>query len=250
MRAGVLLSAVSHVVLVAFALLGTPKLFDNPELASIEVDLVRPDDAELKERPPGERAPERPKDTTPAPFNPFPAQTTAPAPQAAATTPEPPPKKPMPAQQAMGPQVPSPPATPPQPSAPWIFDPANIPALMNLPAAPERGFDAEATATADLSADERAAFKAHLKTCWKLPEGMTPAQTTRVVLRVFLKANGRLAADPLLIEASASRDGPLLLKAAVRTIKDCQPYAFLPPERYKEWKVLDLTFSPRDMAGG
>ena len=36
MRSGVLISAVSHVVLVALALLGTPKLFDNPELASIE----------------------------------------------------------------------------------------------------------------------------------------------------------------------------------------------------------------------
>jgi hypothetical protein len=121
---------------------------------------------------------------------------------------------------------------------------------MNLPAAPERGFDAEATTTANLSGDDKAAFKAHLKTCWKLPEGMTPAQTTRVVLRVFLKTDGRLAGEPLLIEASASREGPVMLKAAIRTLKECQPYAFLPAEKYREWKVLDLSFSPRDMAGG
>ena len=42
----------------------------------------------------------------------------------------------------------------------------------------------------------------------------------------------------------------MLLKAAIRTLKECQPYAFLPAEKYRDWKVLDLTFSPRDMAGG
>ena len=73
---------------------------------------------------------------------------------------------------------------------------------------------------------------------------------TRVVLRIYLKRDGGLAAEPLLIEASASRDGPLLLKAAVRALKDCQPYGSLPADRYREWKVLDLSFSPREMAGG
>jgi hypothetical protein len=248
MRAGVFISGASHVVLVTLALLGTPKLFNNPELASIEVDLVRPEEAELKEKPPDEKPPEKPKDDKPAPFDPFSPQATDPTPQAAA---KPPPPRPLaPTQQARGPQVPSPAPTPPQPSTPWIFDPANIPALMNMPAAPERGFDAESTTSANLSEGERAAFKAHLKTCWKLPEGMTPAQTTRVVLRIYLKTDGRLAGEPLLIEASASREGPVLLKAAIRTLKECQPYAFLPAEKYRDWKVLDLTFSPRDMAGG
>jgi outer membrane biosynthesis protein TonB len=248
----VFISAASHVVLVALALLGTPKLFDNPELATIEVDLVRPDEAELKEKLPEEKPAEKPKEQEKPPsFDPFAPQAAEQAPQAAAKKPEPPPKPPAPTQQALGPQIPSPaPTPPPQPSTPWIFDPANIPALMNMPAAPERGFDAESTTTANLTNDERVAFKAHLKRCWKLPEGMTPAQTTRVVLRVFLKADGRLSADPLLIEASASRDGPLLLKAAIRTLKECQPYAFLPAEKYRDWKVLDLSFSPRDMAGG
>ena len=52
------------------------------------------------------------------------------------------------------------------------------------------------------------------------------------------------------VVVGASRDGPMLLKTAIRTLKDCQPYAFLPAEKYREWKVLDLSFSPRDMAGG
>jgi hypothetical protein len=89
-----------------------------------------------------------------------------------------------------------------------------------------------------------------LKKCWTLPGGISPTQNTRVVLRINLGRDGRLAGDPILIEAPASRDGPLLMQAAIRTLKDCQPYGFLPAEKYREWKALDLTFSPREMAGG
>ena len=63
-------------------------------------------------------------------------------------------------------------------------------------------------------------------------------------------ATRRLAGDPVLIEASASRDGPVVMQAAMRALKDCQPFAFLPADKYGEWKVLDLSFTPRDMAGG
>ena len=242
MRAGVFISAVSHVVLVAFALLGTPKLFDNPPLGTIEVDLVRPEEVEpSKEKPP---------DDKPADWKPL-AEKAEPWPEAAPQAqPKSQPKPPEVNQQAaLGPQIPSPGVTP-QPT-PSIFDPVNIPALLNLPNAPEKGFDSEATVTANLSGDEKAAFKAHLKKCWKLPEGMSPAQMTRVVLRIYLKRDGGLAAEPLLIEASASRDGPLLLKAAVRALKDCQPYgSSLPADKYRDWKELDLSFSPREMAGG
>jgi hypothetical protein len=138
-------------------------------------------------------------------------------------------------------------ASEPNPAA-SIFDPSNIPRLMDLPNVQENGFDAESTVQANLSGDERAAFKAHLRKCWKVPDGLAPA--TRVVLRISLRPNGALAAEPLLIEASASRDGPTVLQAAKRALKECQPFAFLPPEKYREWKVLDLSFTPRDMAGG
>ena len=71
-----------------------------------------------------------------------------------------------------------------------------------------------------------------------------------MVLRIYLRRDARLAGDPVLIEASASRDGPAVMQAAMRALKDCQPFAFLPADKYGEWKVLDLSFTPRDMAGG
>jgi hypothetical protein len=40
--------------------------------------------------------------------------------------------------------------------------------------------------------------------------------------------------------------GPLLMKGAISALEACQPYAMLPPDRYGEWKVLDLSFTPQD----
>ncbi len=242
MRSGVLISAVSHIALVALALFGTPKLFDNPELAAIEVDLVRPDEVE--------RPKEKPPEDKPADWNPL-SQQSPPQPE---TAPQAQPKSPPPPQAnqqaAFGPQGASPAPSPQAQTSPWIFDPVNIPALLDLPNSPDKGFDSEATTTANLPANDKAAFKAHLKKCWTLPGGMSPAQTTRVVLRIYLRRDGRLAGEPVLIEASASREGPLLMQAAIQTLKDCQPYGFLPADKYREWRVLDLSFSPREMAGG
>jgi hypothetical protein len=40
--------------------------------------------------------------------------------------------------------------------------------------------------------------------------------------------------------------GPLLMQSAIRALSACQPYAMLPADRYGEWKVLDLSFTPQD----
>jgi hypothetical protein len=259
-RTGIFISAVSHVVLVAFALLGTPKLFESVPLQTIEVDLVRAQ--EVEPEPPKE--PEKKPLEKSAEWNPLPEASTAqPKPSVPeATAPPSKAKQSVVTQQARAPQPSAEtPRQTPQPAdpqqqqqqqqqQPWIFDPVNIPALMNLPNAPQSDFDSEASTTADLSTDDRSAFKAHLKKCWKLPDGVSAAQSTRVTLRIFLKRDGGLAAEPMLIEASASREGPLLMQAAIRSVKQCQPFGFLPADRYREWKTLDVSFSPKEMAGG
>ena len=56
-------------------------------------------------------------------------------------------------------------------------------------------------------------------------------------------------AEPVLIEASASPKGPALMQGAMSALQACQPYAMLPSDRYGEWKVLDLNFTPQDFAG-
>ena len=284
MRSGVLFSAICHVGLVSFVMLASPRQFVATE-RSVEAELVRADEVpQAREQP----KPEQPKPEPPKPeknawdFPPekpviqlpdfsadhqrkAPPQSAAAPPAKSAPAPSPPQQAPSNSQQAalspkqsslpsIAQQTPAAPA-PPQgapPPAPSVFDPANIPMLLDLPNQPGgavyKGFDFEATVIANISGDDRALFKAHLRKCWKLPDGLS-SPNTRVVLRVYLKRDGALASEPVLIEASASRDGPAVLQAAKAALAACQPYA-LPAEKYREWRILDLTFTPKDMAGG
>jgi hypothetical protein len=111
-------------------------------------------------------------------------------------------------------------------------------------------FDDQASKAADVASSLVAEFRRHLRTCSKLPQSIAPSDKIKIVLRVFMTPEAKLAAEPVLIEASASAKGPLLMQGAMRALEACQPYAMLPADRYGEWKVLDLSFTPQDFAGG
>jgi hypothetical protein len=107
-------------------------------------------------------------------------------------------------------------------------------------------FDAPAIESADIASSLVTEFRRHLRTCSKLPADLKSSDDVKVKLRVLMTQDGRLAAEPILIEASASAKGPLLMQGAIRALQACQPYAMLPVDRYGEWKVLDLSFTPKD----
>jgi hypothetical protein len=113
----------------------------------------------------------------------------------------------------------------------------------------EDAFDGQATKAADIAATVVTEFRRRLKTCAKLPAAVAPSDKIKIKLRVFMTPEGRLAAEPILIEASASAKGPALMQSAISALQACQPYAMLPADRYGEWKVLDLSFTPQDFAG-
>jgi outer membrane biosynthesis protein TonB len=129
------------------------------------------------------------------------------------------------------------------------LSPSLPPAAAQGPNKGDDNFDAPATDAADIASTLIAAFRRHLKTCSKLPASLSGADDVRVKLRVLMTPDGRLAAEPILIEASASMKGPLLMQGAIRALQACQPYAMLPVDRYGEWKVLDLNFTPQDFSG-
>jgi hypothetical protein len=126
--------------------------------------------------------------------------------------------------------------------------PPDLPAVSHG-AKPGDDFDAPASKTADIDSSLVTEFRRHLRTCSKLPPSITAADRISIKLRVVMTPGGKLAADPILIEASASAKGPLLMQGAMDALKACQPYPMLPAERYGEWKVLDLSFTPQDFAG-
>ena len=110
------------------------------------------------------------------------------------------------------------------------------------------GGDATATTKANLSSSVIEEFRRHLKTCSKLPASVTPSDKIMVKLRVVMTPQGRLATEPILMAASASAKGPLLMRSAMAALNACQPYTMLPPNRYGEWKVIDLLFTPQDFS--
>lgn len=107
------------------------------------------------------------------------------------------------------------------------------------------GFDTIPSA-AKLSDREIATLKARVKECWTPPSSLAEADAQKlvVVLRVSLQRNGALTGEPTLLAASASPKGAALLQTAKQALRQCQPFGFLPSAKYKEWKKLDLGFSP------
>lgn len=126
--------------------------------------------------------------------------------------------------------------------------PAELPPLPAKPGKSEDGFDPTTTA-ADVKSSVIAEFRRHLKSCSKLPASVQPSDNVMVKLRVYMRQDGRLAADPVVGGGSANAKAIELLQGAIAGLKQCQPYRMLPADRYGEWKVLDLDFTPKDFSG-
>ena len=95
-----------------------------------------------------------------------------------------------------------------------------------------------------------AEFRRHLRTCSKLPASMTRLRRRQGQAARVHDAGRQARGRAVLIEASASTKGPPLMQGAISALQACQPYAMLPADRYGEWKVLDLSFTPQDFASG
>jgi hypothetical protein len=228
--------------------------FKTAPVEAIAVDLVTP--AEVKEAtpeaPPPSEIPDLSTKEQPAaaskPAAPpppqqaaaMPATTSAAAPKAAAKQPAL-----QPAAAASSP-TPQPSWRPPEPDL-------SVKYQVNLGLPARTGgddFDTMAFTAAKVPADDVAKFREHLKTCSVLPASIAPTDKVTIRLRARFLTDGTLASAPLLIEASASAKGPLLMQAAIEALRACQPYAALPADKYNEWKVLDLSFTPQDFKGG
>jgi outer membrane biosynthesis protein TonB len=278
-------SALAHLSLLALVFVFSDvHPFGSVTAEPIAVDIVTPQDLpkqEVAEQVPPEKA-ETEKAPEPLSIPPPPQPSLEDNSAASAPVPAPaakpvPPAKPQkqaalsavrPAAQPQAQPAPPPQAAPPPPAAAM---PAYTPpepditlkykVLLGLPpdiapgppppAGDKSGdnFDAPANKVADIASSVVADFRRHLRTCSKLPAGLTASDDVKVRLRVMMTPQGKLAAEPVLIEASASAKGPLLMQGAIRALQACQPYAMLPVDRYGEWKVLDLSFTPQEFSG-
>jgi hypothetical protein len=263
-------SALAHLLLLALVFLFSEvHPFGAVTAEPIAVDIVAPQDLQKQDLPnqdlPNQDLPQM-ADTEKKP-EPVPPQLALDKPAAAsAAAPAAQPQAPArPQKQAALAASRAPPPQPPQattpvpaykPPEPDLTVKYNV--LLGLPAdiipAPPSGdkggdnFDAPANRAADVASSVVAEFRRHLRTCSKLPASLKGSDDVKVRLRVLMTPQGKLAAEPILIEASASAKGPLLMQSAISALEACQPYGMLPVDRYGEWKVLDLSFTPQDFS--
>ncbi|MET4800324.1 hypothetical protein [Bradyrhizobium sp. LB11.1] len=108
------------------------------------------------------------------------------------------------------------------------------------------GGDAKDSIGAKLPPEVIAELRRHLRSCSKLPAGVAPTDAVRIKLRAVLATDGTLARAPILIEAPPSTKGVAIVKSAMSALQACQPYKMLPVDKYEEWKVMDLAFTPGD----
>jgi outer membrane biosynthesis protein TonB len=267
-------SILAHAAVLALVVLFTGiRPFDSSGAQAIIVDLVTPDEAKLS-------APEATKPTTPEPEQPQakldltpPKPAEAPANHAAAEAAKPAsePQQPQPvetpAAQQAAPQPPSQQEAPAERQAAAAPLPLTQPApaftppepdltvkygvMLGLPGASGRSdFDEVASKAAAVPADDITAFRRHLKTCAVMPDSVAATDDVWIKLRAAFRPDGHLAAAPILIEGKASPKALALANGAIAALQACQPYAMLPADKYNEWKVLDLEFSPADFHRG
>jgi len=257
-RSGIAASAIGHLsILTAVLILTEVHPFGTVTAEPITVDLVSPDEAKKAEPIPTPKTePSDSFDLSSKSASSSPAAAAAPAaatqPQKQATLSTPSLNR-QEAQQANA--QPQPPSTsplpayrPPEPDLSIKYH-VLLGLPPDLPQAKSGDFDAPASKTADIASGLITEFRRHLKTCSKLPDSIAPSDKVKVTLRVLMTPEGRLAAEPILIEASASTKGPALMQGAITALQACQPYAMLPADHYGEWKVLDLSFTPQDFSG-
>jgi len=281
-------SAIVHLSLVGLLLLFSEvrEFGSVPAEAAVEVNIVAaqdiPEPAATEKQPEPVPAPEpQPepsladnKSVAPSPPQPSAPQSNAAQPpakpqpsakqqkQAALATPpavQPPPSAPPPQPAVQPPQQAAPAYKKPEPDLTLKYQVllGLPPDLSQMPPAPapqapaqsKDNFDRAATENANVASSAVTAFRRHLRTCLKLPPSLAASDDVKVKLRVMMTPQGKLAAEPILIEASASMKGPLLMQGAMKGLQACEPYAMLPADRYGEWKVLDLSFTPQDFGG-
>ena len=273
LRAGITASAIAHLSVLMLLLFFTEvHPYGSVTAEPITVDIVSPAEAppdpkkpdpkkeeplpELKANPSDADLPSKSEASpapaaSPPPGAPQPPAAARPQQQAALPAPS---SSPQPANARPQPPAttPTPAYTPPEPDLSIKYH-VMLGLPPDLPVEPAKGkddgLDAQASKKADIDSSLVAAFRRHLKTCSKLPPSIAPSDSVMIKLRVFMTPEGKLAAEPVVIEGTGNLKGLDLRQSAIDALQACQPYAMLPLDRYGEWKVLDLTFTPQDFSG-
>jgi colicin import membrane protein len=103
---------------------------------------------------------------------------------------------------------------------------------------------------AKLSQNEIDALRARIQQCWNPPAGLADARDMIVQVRILFRPDGSLAADPRVIAGGGGSQQQIAAESALRAVRRCAPYSFMPAAKYESWKDVEVTFDPRDLFRG
>ena len=101
-----------------------------------------------------------------------------------------------------------------------------------------------------MTGGERDALRVAVQRCWVVDVGSQAANVT-VVVGMEMEQSGRVVSNSLrMIEASGGDTAATqtAFQAARRAILRCQGDGFpLPPEKYAQWREIEMVFDPSGM---
>jgi hypothetical protein len=106
------------------------------------------------------------------------------------------------------------------------------------------GFAAPPVDTNVLGYDWTAPFRERVGMCSKRPEGVEPGDKFSIKIRISFNRDGTLASPPRLLVPAPSVKQRALMESAVDALQTCQPFTMLPPEKYKQWKTMEVYVTP------
>ncbi|WP_316181054.1 MULTISPECIES: protein TolA [unclassified Bradyrhizobium] len=228
-----------------------------------------------KPEKPVEKKPDPPKPVEKQPDTPKPVAEKKPEPPkpAPADKPKPEEKKPDPfnpdqiasvlnkdkAKQPPKPQAAAAPPEPPKHKSERKYDSEKIASLINQKdPTRQAATGAELNANAALGATQgtaesnvaswQIAFQQAVGRCFNLPYTGVDEDKIEVDIDIQLRPDGSLAAVPAVVGTRGpSRVSVAMAENAKRAVENCQPYSFLPKNRYNEWKLVPTTFNLKMM---
>ncbi len=103
---------------------------------------------------------------------------------------------------------------------------------------------------AEMSVNELDALRARLAQCWNITLAPPDPAELRVKVKMRLNQDGSLSQSPEVLEVGSTDFARTAAETALRAVRRCAPYNFLPPEKYDAWREINMVFDPREMFGG
>jgi len=229
------------------------KIVDKPEIVPTAEQLQPKPEPEKKPEP--KKAEPKPPEPKPEPKQAFAKEEPKPDPIAEAlkkddTKPKKPEKK-----------AETPPPKKQEPKQQPKFDSSRIAALLDKRDAQRRAatgstlnntpsLGAPTGQAATLSQNELDALRNRLRQCWNVPVGLAEARDLIVTVRIQFNTDGSLSAEPRLMNQVSHPAFTAASESALRAVRSCAPYSFLPVAKYEAWKDVIIDFDPRDMFRG